>query len=150
MNLNRVDLIGRLTFKPEVKVGTNSRKFIAFTLAVNGYKTKSGETHTDFIRCILSGAPVDTFDKFATKGGRVRISGPLTVTTSTKEGKTYENTYVSVSEFEFLDFGNTQSEQEKPTEKTVTTTPTASKSAKETPSKVLEDVEEISDDDLPF
>ena len=68
MNLNRIDLIGRTTQKPELKTTSSDRKICIFTLAVNGYKNKNGEVHVDFIKCILSGIGAETFVKYVEKG----------------------------------------------------------------------------------
>lgn len=138
MNLNRIDLIGRTVAKPEVKVTSNDRKFCIFTLAVNGYKNKSdGSTHVDFIKCIISGFGAETFAKYVNKGNKVRVSGSLTVSRTKKDDKTYENTIVSVSEFEFL-----ESPAQEGTEKK------GSGEVKEEAPVMMGD--EVSDDDLPF
>ncbi len=137
MNLNRIDLIGRTTQKPELKTTSSDRKICIFTLAVNGYKNKNGEVHVDFIKCILSGIGAETFVKYVEKGTKVRVSGSLTVSRSEKDGKTYENTVVSVSDFEFLDHAKNSEKKE-----------TQESSNKVAPTEFAG--QEVSDDDLPF
>ena len=137
-DLNTCALIGRLVRDPELKTSTSGRNFCSFTIAVNGFKSKDGEQHVDFINCMVNGVLADNLCKYGKKGTKLSVLGSLTVSTSKKEDKTYTNTFVNVNQFQLLDRAPGQEGQAKPE--------TKSQPKLETPNSV----EDLSDDDLPF
>ena len=51
--MNCVQVIGRITADPEVKVSQSGKSILVFSLAVQrDYKNRSGEYDTDFFRCV--------------------------------------------------------------------------------------------------
>lgn len=96
--MNTISIIGNITKDPELKATANN-KYIAFTIAVQrNYKNKEGKYDTDFIPCLISGKPAETFAKYVKKGNKLAITGALN--SKTVEGKTYYT--VMVSAFDFL------------------------------------------------
>lgn len=96
--MNTISIIGNITKDPELKA-TASNKYIAFTIAVQrNYKNKAGNYDTDFIPCLITGKPAETFAKYVKKGNKLAITGALN--SKTVEGKTYYT--VMVSAFDFL------------------------------------------------
>ena len=64
--MNRVDLTGRITKDPEVKVTQQSNTSICvFSIACRrSYKNSKGEYDTDFIRCVAFGKTAEFIEKY--------------------------------------------------------------------------------------
>lgn len=77
--MNRVDLTGRITKDPEVKVTQQSNTSICvFSIACRrSYKNSKGEYDTDFIRCVAYGAKADYLGKYIHKGDLLEVSASL-------------------------------------------------------------------------
>ena len=51
--MNKVELVGRLTKDPEVKLTSNQTQFCNFTVAVDRrFKDSNGQRQADFISCV--------------------------------------------------------------------------------------------------
>ena len=51
--MNKVELVGRLTKDPEVKLTSNQTQFCNFTIAVDRrFKDQNGQRQADFINCV--------------------------------------------------------------------------------------------------
>ena len=51
--MNRVELVGRITKDPEVKMTTSQTAYCNFTVAVDRkFKDQNGERQADFINCV--------------------------------------------------------------------------------------------------
>jgi len=76
--MNSVNLIGRLTAKPELSVTGSGKNYSRVRLAVNRrYKNQNGEREADFISVVLWGKLAETFTSYATKGLQVSIEGEI-------------------------------------------------------------------------
>jgi single-strand DNA-binding protein len=83
--MNQVNLIGRLTADPELRVTATSGKSVAsFRLAVDrDFTTREGKREADFISCVLWGESAKRFADNCHKGRRVGVTGRL-------QSRTYE------------------------------------------------------------
>lgn len=77
---NRVQLIGKLGAKPEVKTLEGNKKLARFSIATNeSYKNAKGEkiTETQWHNIIAWGKNAETAEKYLDKGKDVAIEGKL-------------------------------------------------------------------------
>lgn len=112
--MNKVNLIGRLTAKPELRYTSSNISFSRFAIAVNRPKQKDKEQETDFIDCVVWRGQAKNLTKYQDKGSLVAIEGSLRKENYTnKDGDKRYNTYVLVDRIEFLSSknNNVQSEQ---------------------------------------
>ena len=106
MNINNVQIAGKVTASPEKKSMPNGSSVCNFSLAVNRkYKKESGELteEVEFINCVAFGKTADTFHQYVIKGQTMYVEGRLkTQTWEDKNGggKRYK-TEVVISSFEF-------------------------------------------------
>lgn len=71
--MNSVNLVGRLTAKPELRY-TNSNKSVArFTLAVSRQRAEG----TDFINCVAWGKTAENIQKYLDKGSLISLQGRI-------------------------------------------------------------------------
>ena len=74
--MNKVDLIGRVATKIEVKESKNKKKYVRFRIAVNSFNGR--EETTTFLSVITwSKSTVDFLDKFVDTGDLVSVSGEI-------------------------------------------------------------------------
>lgn len=104
--MNRVDLIGRLTSDPTVRVTTGEKPVTItnFTVACQRKFAKNGQASADFIRCNAFGKTAENIEKFFHKGNRIALSGRITTGQyKDKDGKAVYTTDVTVEDFEFVE-----------------------------------------------
>src|ERR1700751_3847057 len=80
MNLNKVQLAGRLTRDPEIRHTTSGTAIADISLAVSRcYKTEAGETRdeTDFIDVTAFGRSAEIIQKHLHKGNPLFVEGRL-------------------------------------------------------------------------
>lgn len=80
MNLNKAQLIGRITKDPEIKSLPSGISVVNFGLATNHiYKTKEGEKKetTQFHNCVAYGKLADIIKQWAKKGQEVYAEGRI-------------------------------------------------------------------------
>jgi single-strand DNA-binding protein len=103
---NKVQLIGNLGGKPEVKKLDSGKKVATISLATSeSYKNASGEkvTETQWHRLIAWGKLADVAEKYLDKGKEIAIEGKLINRSYTdKDGKKKYVTEVQVSELLML------------------------------------------------
>jgi single-strand DNA-binding protein len=103
---NKVQLIGNLGGKPEVKNTENGRKLATFSLATSeSYRNASGEkiTETQWHRIVAWGKIAEITEKYLDKGKEVAIEGKLVNRSYTdKEGNKKYITEVQISELLML------------------------------------------------
>lgn len=76
--MNSVNITGRITRDPELKVTTSGVSVCSFTIAVRReYKNKQGEYDSDFIPCVCYSGKAEFLDKYVTKGDLLGIVGAL-------------------------------------------------------------------------
>lgn len=99
---NKVQLIGHLGGKPEVKETEKGKKLATFSVATSeSYRNAKGEkvTETQWHRLVAWGKVAEIAEKYLDKGKEVAIEGKLvTRTYNDKEGNKRYITEVQVSE----------------------------------------------------
>ena len=76
--MNKVELIGRLTKEPEIKLTTNQTQFCNFTLAVDRrFKDANGNRQADFINCVAWKQTAVFIQKYFHKGNKIAVCGSL-------------------------------------------------------------------------
>lgn len=76
--MNRVNLTGRLTSNPELRVNQNGSNICRFALAVaRKYKNAMGEYDSDFIHCVAFNKTADTVNKYVQKGDLLGVEGRI-------------------------------------------------------------------------
>ena len=103
--MNNVNMIGRLTASPEMKMTPNGKKVCSFTLAVERrYRGADGKPVADFIDFVAWEQNADFLCKWFDKGVRVAVTGELQTRTYTdKDGKNRKVSEVLVNTVEFAD-----------------------------------------------
>jgi single-strand DNA-binding protein len=99
---NKVQLIGNLGGKPEIKETESGKKLASFSLATNEtYRNTKGErvTETQWHRVVAWGKVADIAEKYLDKGKEVAIEGKLVSRSyNDKDGNKKYITEVQVSE----------------------------------------------------
>lgn len=105
--MNQVTLLGRLTKNPDLKVTTNGKKYLSFSIAINE-KWKNGEQHTTFVNCIAWEGKAEAIAHWFVKGKPILLWGKLVVDkVQNDDGTKVTYTTVNVSNFEFVPRDNT-------------------------------------------
>jgi len=107
MDLNRTQLLGRLTKDPELKSTPAGKSVATVSIATSSsYKDKNDawQEKSQFTDCVLWGKHAENISKFAKKGSRIYLEGKLeTRMWEDKEGKKRYKTEVVGSMFILLD-----------------------------------------------
>ena len=78
MNVNKVVVMGRLTYDPEVRQSGNGKAYSRVSVAVNRPKAKDAtESAADFIDCVAFGERAEFLGKHFRKGAAIIIFGTL-------------------------------------------------------------------------
>jgi single-strand DNA-binding protein len=103
---NKVQLIGHLGAKPEVKQTENGKKLASFSIATSeSYKNAKGErvTDTQWHRVVAWGKVADIAEKYLDKGREIAVEGKLVNRNYTdKEGVKKYITEIQISELLLL------------------------------------------------
>lgn len=136
--MNNVQLIGRLTAKPELRYTESKVAVVTFTLAVP--RTYNRE-QTDFINCVAWRKSAELLGQYCDKGSRTAINGRIeTRSYDAQDGSKRYVTEIIVDNVEFLE---TKKEQNKENDIVV-------EQEKADPFKDFANEITISDDELPF
>ena len=105
--MNKLTIIGNLTRDPELRqVNTVNGpvNVCSFTVAVNRRgRSQNGQEQTDFIRVTAWRMLGENAAKYLTKGKKVYVSGPVTVSTyQGNDGMTRAQMEVTADDMEFL------------------------------------------------
>ena len=108
--MNKVELVGRLTKDPEVKLTSNQTQFCNFTVAVDRrFKDANGQRQADFISCVAWRQTASFIQKYFRKGSRIGLVGSIqTRTYDDQNGQKRYITEVVVDEAEFVESSNGQ------------------------------------------
>ena len=103
--MNKVQLVGRLTKDPEMKLTSNQTQYCNFTIAVDRrFKDANGQRQTDFINCVAWKQTAVFIQKYFGKGSRIGIAGSIqTRTYDDQEGQKHFITEVLAEEAEFVE-----------------------------------------------
>ena len=79
MNLNKAQVIGRVTRKPEAKALPNGTSVTSFSIATNRVYKKDGEKveETDFHNIVAFAGLADTIAQYVVKGQELFIEGRI-------------------------------------------------------------------------
>jgi single-strand DNA-binding protein len=150
--MNKVELVGRLTKDPEVKLTSNQTQFCNFTIAVDRrFKDANGQRQADFISCVAWRQTAAFVCRYFGKGNMLAVEGQIqTRTYQAKDGTNRHVTEVVVDNASFTgerrdnsagQYGNTQSYQAPASAPAAPAVPEASANYA---------VDNLIDDDLPF
>ncbi len=103
--MNKVQLVGRLTKDPEMKLTSNQTQYCNFTIAVDRrFKDANGQRQTDFINCVAWRQTAVFIQKYFGKGSRIGIAGSIqTRQYDDQDGQKHFITEVLAEEAEFVD-----------------------------------------------
>ena len=104
--MNKVELVGRLTKDPEVKLTSNQTQFCNFTVAVDRrFKDANGQRQADFINCVAWRQTAVFIQKYFHKGNRIGLVGSIQTRSydDQQSGQKRFITEVVVDEAEFVE-----------------------------------------------
>ena len=106
--MNKLIVIGNLTANPELRSTPNGIPVCTFTIAVNGRKQDEPAT---FFRVTAWRQLGENCNRYLTKGKKVFVSGPVSVSTYTaKDGTTRASMEITAEDVEFLSPAGTGAE----------------------------------------
>lgn len=110
--MNKVELVGRLTKDPEVKLTSSQTQFCNFTIAVDRrFKDANGQRQADFINCVAWKQTAVFIQKYFRKGSRIGICGSIqTRSYDDNNGQRHFVTEVLVEETEFVESNSSQTQ----------------------------------------
>ena len=98
--MNKLVLTGNLTRSPELRSTPNGIPVCTFTIAVNGRKS---DDPTAYFRITVWRQLAEICNRYLTKGKKVFVSGPVSVSTYTaKDGTTRASMEITADDVEFL------------------------------------------------
>lgn len=101
MNLNKVEIIGRMTRDPETKALPSGTSVTNFSLATNRtWKDKNGakQEEVEFVNCVAFGRTAEIMQQYVHKGQEIYIEGRIqTRSWDDKDGKKNYRTEVIVN-----------------------------------------------------
>ena len=102
--MNRVELVGRLTAKPELRYTGSNVPFARFTVAVNRtFSNANGERETDFINCITWRKQAENLCQYQDKGSLISVEGRIqTGSYDAQDGSKRYTTDVVADSIQFL------------------------------------------------
>ena len=102
--MNSIQLIGRLTSKPELRYTASNKAVSNFNIAVNrSFTNVDGSRDADFISCQVWNKQAENLVKYQDKGSLIAVEGNLRVEQfEDKDGNNRYKTYVLVSNIEYL------------------------------------------------
>lgn len=111
--INSVNLTGRLTRDPELRVSQSDIAIGNFTLAVNRkFTDRNGERQADFINCVAFKKTAELLKQYVSKGSQIGVTGRLQSRSyENKEGQRVYVTEVVVENLVFLDTKSDNSQQ---------------------------------------
>ena len=101
--MNRVELVGRLTAKPELRYTNSNMAYTRFSVAINRVTNTQGERVTDFINVVVWGKQAENAANYLDKGSLVGIEGSIQTGNYTdKDGNKRTSFDVRANRVEFL------------------------------------------------
>ena len=106
--MNKVELVGRLTAKPELRYTSSNTAYTRFSVAVNrNFTNANGERQADFINVVAWRKQAETIARYFDKGNLIGIEGRLqTGSYDDKDGNKRYTVDVALDNFEFLESKN--------------------------------------------
>ncbi len=75
--MNRVELVGRLTREPEMRMSQSGTGVVRFSLAVDRIRKVEGQPEADFITCIAFGKTAEFMANYLHKGYLISVEGRI-------------------------------------------------------------------------
>lgn len=102
--MNRVELVGRLTAKPELRYTSSNMAYTRFSVAINRTNLNAqGERETDFINVVVWGKQAENAANYLDKGSLVGVEGSIQTGSYTdKDGNKRNSFDVRANRVEFL------------------------------------------------
>ncbi len=102
--MNKVELVGRLTAKPELRYTSSNMAYARFSIAINRtYANAQGERGTDFINVVVWGKQAENVANYLDKGRLVGVEGSIQTGSYTdKDGNKRTSFDVRADRVEFL------------------------------------------------
>ena len=102
--MNSIQLIGRLTSKPELRYTASNKAVSNFNIAVNrSFTNVDGSRDADFISCQVWNKQAENLVKYQDKGSLIAVEGNLRVEQfEDKDGNNRYKTYVAANNIEYL------------------------------------------------
>ena len=106
--MNKVELVGRLTAKPELRYTSSNTAYTRFTVAVNrNFANANGERQADFINVVAWRKQAETISRYFDKGNLIGIEGRLqTGSYDDRDGNKRYTMDVALDNFEFVEGKN--------------------------------------------
>lgn len=113
--MNSVNLVGRLSNNPQLRITTNGKQICRFSIAVTRrFKNATGVYEADFINCVAFNKTAELINEYIQKGDLVGVSGRIqTGSYTAQDGSKRYTTDVVVENIYFL------KSKEKPTHEQV-------------------------------
>ena len=133
--MNKVFLIGRLTQDPTASTVASGHSYCRFSIAVNRYSSRDGESRADFINIITWDTLAQNCVKYLEKGSQVAVIGSIQTGSYERDGIKRQTFDIRADQVEFLSRAGGGSSQ-----------------AASNSSKTVDTLKEVddSDDDMPF
>ena len=91
ISINRVNITGKLTRDPELRVTAGGTQVLSFGVAVNDRRrnpqTGEWEDYPNFVDCTMFGTRAEAISRFLAKGNKVAIEGKLRYSSWEKDGQ---------------------------------------------------------------
>ena len=133
--MNKVFLIGRLTQDPTASTVASGHSYCRFSIAVNRYSSRDGESRADFINIITWDTLAQNCVKYLEKGSQVAVMGSIQTGSYERDGIIRQTFDIRADQVVFLSRAGGGSSQ-----------------AAGNSSKTVDTLKEVddSDDDMPF
>lgn len=100
--MNTVALIGRLTYKPELKTTQSGLSVLNFQVAVDRQYQSNGERKADFIDCQAWKKTAEFINQYFHKGDQIALTGSIQTDSYTdKDGNKHKSTIVVTNNVSF-------------------------------------------------
>lgn len=97
--MNRVNLVGRLTSKPELRYTNSNTAYTRFNLAVNRqFPNAPGQREADFIPVVVWQKSAENLCKYQDKGSLISVEGRIQIGTYTDKDGNKKNTFDVVAD----------------------------------------------------
>lgn len=126
--INNVVIVGRLTKDPVVKMTSNGKSVVVFTVACN-----RDRENAEYIACRAYGKTAELLVGYCKKGSQIGLNGSVHAYTTEKDGQKQYHQEVLVNSIEFLSPREQKPQETEPQE-----------------TEEYEQPLEIDNDDLPF
>lgn len=149
--LNKIILQGRLVRDPEMRTTQSGKSVASFTLAVDrDFAPQGQQKETDFINCTAWNGTADFINRYFSKGSMATVCGSLQIQNYTdRDGNKRTSPNVNVENVYFAGEKRTEKSENSETNKSAAKGKSAY-SSKPAPKQTFEEMEDGSDDDLPF